>query len=191
MTKKMMMMVTESPTQSLHNLAKDTGWSHTMQHVYGSLYHKDGPNHRNEDKILGQTCPKCPSYPWHRICFLNAKTHGQWIPLVWNLSAILHHFQFFIIRTDLYCSIICFHSNIELNNLMWKQGHCRLLQEVAFIDDRRQTKGRYSVTKYGKALIEDYEYFRRDTFFCYFLKTKFIIKRTNSIFGKFQMGAKI
>lgn len=101
--------------------------------------HKGTLNDSEEDKTLGQSGPKCPSRPWHRTWYLSAKTHGGCIPLVLNPSATLHHLQFFIIRTDLYCSIIYFCSNIRLSNLVWKQGHLRLLQVCAFFDGRRYT----------------------------------------------------
>lgn len=48
------------------------------------------------------------------------------------------------------------------------------------------------MNKYGETLLKDYKYFKRDTFFsCYFLKTKFMIKRMNRNFGKFHLGPSI
>ena len=126
-----MMVIAES---LMAGLAKETTGVRPHGICMEACSHKDAPNDSKEDKILGQRCPKCPSRPWHRTWFLSAKTHEGWIPLVLNPSATLHHLQFFIIRSDLYCSIIYFHSNIGLSNLVWKQGHLRLFQVCAFFD---------------------------------------------------------
>ena len=110
-----MMVIAESLTAGL---AKETTGVRPRSICMEACSHKDTPNDSEEDKILGQRCPKCPSHPWHRTWFLSAKTHGGCIPLVLNPSATLHHLQFFIIRSDLYCRIIYFHSNIGLSNLV-------------------------------------------------------------------------
>lgn len=87
-------------------------------------------------KIPCQGCPGCPSCSWHRAGVLNAKTHKKWTPLVWNPSATPHYLQVFIIKTDLFSSIICLHSNFGLSNLVWRQGHLCLLLLASFIYGR-------------------------------------------------------
>ena len=166
---KMMVMVMIVIAESLTaGLAKETTRVRPCGVCVEACSHKDALKDSNEDKILGQRCPKYPSHPWHRIWFLSAKTHGGCIPLVLNPSVTLHHLQFFIIRTDLYCSFIYFHSNIGLSNLVWKQGHPRIFQVCAFFDSRRYRyiffKSRDSLTEYGETLIKDYKNFRKDTF---------------------------